>query len=145
MKSFPLELLEQISNCFTNPVQGKYGWTGLNETAVAYINDFRWWEELIAWQELSNLLEGTPCKLSCPKNIFATDIHIPRSTAIPIFAAGICPIEYLGAYGLRDERETVMMDSRWRIFNSLIKYQTMIHQIFLPVQNHGLLMLGSAN
>ena len=39
-KIFPLEPLEQIFNCFTNPGQGKYAWTGLDETEVAYINNF---------------------------------------------------------------------------------------------------------
>ena len=66
---------------------------GLDEAEVAYSN-------------------GAPCKLSRPKNVFATDLHIPRSNTIPIFATGIHPIEYVGAYGLRDERETAMMDSR---------------------------------
>ena len=53
-----------------------------------------------------------PVNFSHPKNVFATDLHILRSNTIPIFATGIHPIEYVGAYGLRDERETAMMDSR---------------------------------
>ena len=71
---------------------------------------------LIAWQELLNMLEGAPCKLSRPKIFFATDLHIPRSNAIRIFDTGIRPIEYVGAYGLRDERETALMNSKWIIF-----------------------------
>ena len=73
-------------------------------------------EELIAWQELLNLLEGAPFRLSRTRNVFAADLHIPRSSTIPIFATGIRPIEYVGAYDLRDEQGTAMMDSRWRIF-----------------------------
>ena len=48
-KSFLLELLEQIFNFFTNPAQGKYTWTGLDEAEVACINNFHWSKELIAW------------------------------------------------------------------------------------------------
>ena len=51
-----------------------------------------------------------------PENFFATDLHIPRSNAIRIFDTGIRPIEYIGAYGLRDERETALMNSKWIIF-----------------------------
>ena len=103
VKSFLLEPVKQIFNCFTIPAQGKYAWTGLDEAEVAYINDFHWSKELIAWQELLNLLEGAPLKLSCPKNVFATDLYIPYSNAIPIFAIGMRLIECVGAYSLRDE------------------------------------------
>ena len=111
-KSFLLEPLEQIFNCFTNPAQGKYAWNGLDEAEVAFINNFGWSKELIAWQELFNLLEGAPCKLSRPKNDFAADLHIPYSNTISVFATEIRPIEYVRAYGLRDERETARMDNR---------------------------------
>ena len=106
-----LEPLEQIFNCFTNPGEGKYAWIRLDEAELAYIRHFS--KEFIAWQELLNLLEGAPCKLSGPKNVFATDLHIPHLNTIPIFATGVCPIEYVGAYyGLRDWHETAMMNSR---------------------------------
>ena len=67
-KSFLLEPLKQIFNCFTNPAQGKYAWTGLVEAEVAYINNFCWPKELIVWQELLNLLEVLlPANLVTPK------------------------------------------------------------------------------
>ena len=146
-KSFLLEPLEQIFNCFANPAQDKYVWTGLDEADVAYINNFCWSNELIAWQELLNLLKGAPCKLSRPKNVFATDRHILSSNTIIIFATEIRPIECVGAYGLRDERETVMMDSRWRIFE--FSHQIASNDIQeIPACSrcfHDLVMLGSAN
>ena len=71
-KSFHLEPLGQIFNCFTHPAQGKYSWAGVDAGEVAYINDFRWSKELIAWQELLNLLKDGSSKLSHPKNVFAT-------------------------------------------------------------------------
>ena len=139
--------MEQIFNCFTNPAQSKYAWAGLYEAEVAYINDFRWSKELIAWQEPLNLLEGAPCKRSCLKYVFATDLPIPRPNTIPIFATGIRPIEYVGAYGLRDERGTAMMNSRWRIFE--FSHQIPNNDIQdIPVCSkcfHDLVMLGSAN
>ena len=78
-----------------------YAWTGLDETEVAFLNDFRRSKELIAWHELLNLLKGTPCKLSRPKNVFATDLSIPRSNGIPFCATGIKSIEFVGAYDQR--------------------------------------------
>ena len=115
-KSFLLQPLELIFNCFTSPAQGKYAWTGLDEAEVAFLNDFRWSKELIACHELLNLLEGAPCKLGRPKNVFATDLPIQRSKGIPFFATGISSIEFFGAYRQRNERETDMMDNRWKIF-----------------------------
>ena len=78
-----------------------YAWTGLDEAEVAFLNDFCWSKELIAWHELLNLLKGTPCKLSRPKNVFATDLSIPRSNGIPFCATGIKSIESVEAYGQR--------------------------------------------
>ena len=142
-----LEPLEQIFNCFTNPGQGKYAWIGLDEAEVAYISNFCWSKELISWQELLDLLEGAPCKLSRHKSVFATELHIPRSNAIPIFTTGIHPIEYVRAYGLKDQRETAMMDSRWRMFefspqipNNDIQEIPACSKCF-----YNLVMVGSAN
>ena len=102
---------------------------------------------MIAWQELLNLLEGAPCKLSRPKNVFAADLHIPRSNTIPIFATGIRPIEYAGACDLRDERETTMIDSRWIIFE--FSHQITKNDIQeIPACSkcfYDLVMVGSAN
>ena len=48
--------------------------------------------------------------------MFATDLLISRSNTLPFFATGIRPIEYIVSYGQRDNRETDMMDSRWKVF-----------------------------
>ena len=93
------------------------------------------------------MLEGAPCKLSWSKNVYATDLHIPHSNTIPIFDTGIHPTEYVGVYGLRDEPETTMMDSRWRIFefshqmpNNYIQDIPACSKCF-----HDLVILDSAN
>lgn len=104
--------LQHILKCFTNPTQRKYACTGLDEAEVAFLNDFHWSKELIAWHELLDLLEGSPCKSSRPNNDFATDSFIRRSNSIPFFATGIKSIEFVGAYGQRNERETDMMDNQ---------------------------------
>ena len=113
---FLLQPLELIFKCFTSPAQGKYVWTGLDKAEVAFLNDVRWSKELIAWHELLNLLEGVPCILSRPKNVFAKDLPIPTSNGIPFFTTGIKSIEFVGAYGQRIERETDTIDNRLKIF-----------------------------
>ena len=55
-----------------------YAWTGLDEVEVAFLNDIRWSKELITWHELMSLVEGDFSKLSRPKNVFASDLSIPR-------------------------------------------------------------------
>ena len=108
--------LAKSFQCFRNPAQSKYPWIGLDEAEVANINDFHWWKELMGWPGLLNLLEGASFKISHPKNIFETELHIFLSNTVPIFATGICLLNYVWTYGLKDEWETAMMDSRWRIF-----------------------------
>ena len=77
-KSFLLNPLELIFKCFMNPAAGKYAWVGLDQCEVAYLNDFRWSEELIKWNDFLLLLEGQTVHLPRPKNQFATDLEIER-------------------------------------------------------------------
>ena len=49
-----------------NPAQGKYSWVGLDEFEVAYLNDFRWNGETIAWNDFLLLLEGQTVNLPRP-------------------------------------------------------------------------------
>ena len=88
-KFFLLQPLELIFKCFTSPGQEKYTWTGVDKPEEAFLNKFRWSKELIAWYELLNLLEGAPWKLSRPKNVFATNLSIPKSNGILFLATGI--------------------------------------------------------
>ena len=62
------------------------------------------------------------------------------------FATGICPIEYVKVYGLRDEQETAMMDSRWRIFEFSHQIRNNDIKDILPCSKcfYDLVMLGSA-
>ena len=77
------------------------------------LQDFRFSKEVITWKDLLLLLEGETVKLPAPKNHFANDVVI--SSAVPIFATSKAPIVYKGPYNVEDERETEMMNSRWRM------------------------------
>ena len=102
---------------FVNPATDRYPWVGLDECKVAYLNDFRWSTEIIAWSDFQLLLEGQTVHLPRPKNHYATDMCIQRENSIPFFATSREPIEFIGKYNIRDERESAMMSSRWHTFN----------------------------
>jgi len=51
-----------------------------------------------------------------PKNQFATDLVISRENTLPFFSTSKAPIEFIGKYNSRDEKESDMMNSRWKIF-----------------------------
>ena len=115
-KSFLLNPIELMFHAFVNPASGRYAWVGLDECEVAYLNDFRWTSESIAWSDFLLLLEGQTVHLPRPKNQFATDMRIDRENTIPFFATSKAQIEFVGRYGVRDDRESDMMSSRWLTF-----------------------------
>ena len=112
-KSFLLNPIEMIFRSFVNPVNG---WIGLDECEAAYLNDFRWTSEIIAWSDFLLLLEGQTAHLPRPKKQFATDMVIDRNNTIPFFATIKEPIQFRGKYNTRDERKNDMMSSRWLAF-----------------------------
>ena len=79
------------------------------------MNDFRWSNELIVWKDLLLLLEGQTVHFPAPKSQYLKDICLENDT--PVFATSKGEIEYIGKYNSRDERETEMMQARWRIFH----------------------------
>lgn len=115
-KSFLLNPLEIMFKCFVNPAAGRYAWVDLDQCEVAYLNDLRWSEELIKWNDFLLLLEGQTVHLPRPKNQFATDLVIDRENTIPFFATSKTPIKFVGKFNSHDEMETEMMNSRWKIF-----------------------------
>ena len=100
-KSFLLNPIELMFHAFVNPASGRYAWVGLDECEVAYLNDFRWTSESIAWSDFLLLLEGQTVHLPRPKNQFATDMRIDRENTIPFFATSKAQIEFVGRYGVR--------------------------------------------
>ena len=102
---------------FFNPATTKYSWTNLENKEVAFLNDFRWSPESIAWRDFLLLLEGQTVNLPRPKNQFARDLLIDRSNTLAIFATIKGPIKYVGKFSLQDDREIDMMASRWQMFS----------------------------
>ncbi|CAB4020514.1 Hypothetical predicted protein [Paramuricea clavata] len=114
-KTFMLKPLKCIfdDRLFDNPANDKYAWVGADKAEVILLQDFRFSKEVITWKDLLLLLEGETVKLPAPKNHFANDVVI--SSDVPIFATSKAPIVYKGPYNVEDERETEMMNSRWRM------------------------------
>ena len=121
-KSFLLDPMEKMFTCFLNPAKGKYAWVNLDECDVAILQDFRWNSETISWSDLLLLLEGQTVHLPRPRNLFATDLELPRSNTIPFFATSKSIIEYIGPFDTRDEQETDMMSVRWNTFQFTHKF-----------------------
>ena len=86
---------------------------GAEKAEVILLQDFRFSKDVIAWKDLLLLLEGETVKLPAPKNHFAKDVVIDSD--VPIFATSKSPITYKGPFNVEDERETDMMNNRWRI------------------------------
>lgn len=114
-KTFMLKPLKCIfgDRLFDNPANDKYAWVGADKAEVILLQDFRFCREAITWKDLLLLLEGETVKLPAPKNHFATDVVI--SSDVPIFATSKAPLVFKGPYSVEDERETDMMNSRWRM------------------------------
>ena len=114
-KTFMLDPLNDMFRVFTNPASTSYAWLGAENVDVIFLNDFRYSQEILAWQDMLLLLEGQTIHFAAPKSTYAKDIMFDRDT--PIFATGKEQIRYPGRYNSTDERENEMMDCRWRYFN----------------------------
>ena len=111
-KSFMLNPLTKVFRSFTNPAQGTFAWIGAEKAEVIYLNDLRWSEKLIPWNNFLQLLEGAEVHLQAPKNHSPEDIKFSQDT--PIFATSIAPIRKYQA-GIVHEGETEMMTNRWKL------------------------------
>ena len=116
-KSFLLNPLEVMFKAFVNPAAGRYAWIGLDEVEIIFINDFRWSEELIKWNDFLLLLEGQTVHLPRPKNQFVSDLVIRKENILPFFGTTKEPIEYVGPFYTKDDRETEMLNARLKYFN----------------------------
>ena len=114
-KTFMLKPLKTIftDRVFENPSNDKYAWVGADKADIILLQDFRYSKELIPWNDLLLLLEGETVKLPAPKNHFISDVVI--ATDVPIFATSKSRLVYKGAFNAGDDRETEMMNSRWRV------------------------------
>ena len=109
-KTFLLNPFTVIYDTFLNPSSSKYAFVGAENKELIFLNDLRWSQEMIAWQEFLNLLEGQSVHLAAPKTHYARDILITDD--VPIFATSIAPIIF-GGKGATVEGENAMMGARW--------------------------------
>ena len=112
-KTFLLKPLQKIFQCFSNPATGTFAWVGVEECEVIFLNDFRYDQRIIAWQDFLKLLEGDEVKFAAPKTHFAKDISFRGDS--PIFCTSSEKFTYL-KNGVVKEQETEMMESRWKTY-----------------------------
>ena len=112
-KTFILQPLCVMYKCFLNPASTTFAWVGAETAEVILLNDFRWSKQIIPWHDLLQMLEGQPVHLSAPKTHYAKDLVLDKDT--PIFCTSSTRIRYV-SQGAINERETEMMEVRWKVF-----------------------------
>lgn len=113
-KTFLLKPLTLIYETFCNPASGSFAWVGVQDAECIFLNDFRWSQAVIPWNDFLVMLEGDIVHLPAPKTHFARDISLTSDT--PIFCTGKHRLMYI-KNGIVDERECCMMDCRWLEFH----------------------------
>ena len=122
-KTFMLAPLLKIFKAFVNPASGSFAWVGIENAEIIYLNDFRWNDKIIQWQDFLRLLEGDAVHFPAPKTHYAQDILLTADT--PIFATSIRAItRYQNASMAQGETEMVRV--RWKVFQ-------FYHQIAIDV------------
>ena len=119
-KSFLLTPIMRVFRTFANPAQSSFAWIGVEKAEAIFLNDIRWTDKLIPWNNFLQILEDAEVRLSVPKNHCPEDIRFTRDT--PIFATSIGTIRKYTA-GVVNEMETQMMDSRWKVFKFTVQLQ----------------------
>ena len=112
-KTFMLQPLSVIYNCFQNPASSSFAWVGTEEAEVIILNDLRWNTKLISWNDFLLLLEGQLVHLPAPKSHFSKDILLTKDT--PIFSTSSETVS-LVRNGILLQKETEMMSVRWKVF-----------------------------
>ena len=122
-------LLEPLNVVFTHvqntPASSLFGWLGVEQAQVIYLNDFRWVNPITAnrggvilWGPFLRLLEGGVANLPAPMNHHAAHIVLPASNDIPVLCTSIDIIRYYvnkedELQTPRHARENIMMKERW--------------------------------
>ena len=86
----------------------------MEQAEIIFLNDFRWSEKLISWQDLLKLLEGDAVHIAALKTHFWKDIIMNKDT--PIFATSIFRIRSY-SNGRINELETEPMEVRMKTFS----------------------------
>lgn len=116
-KTFMLKPLKNVYGdfLFENPSRDRFCWGGIEKSQVVVLQDFRYSKDQIAWGDFLLLLEGETVNLLTPKSFNSTDIKLKSDNDIPILATSIKKIEY-NRFSPDYDKETEMMDSRWKVF-----------------------------
>ena len=113
-KTFLIKPLSEMYRAFSNPATGSFAWIGVDDCEIIYLNDFRWTEKIISWQDFLRLLEGDKVHIPTPKTHFVQDIILHKDT--PIFCT--TPHRFRSYFhGVVNEIETEMMEVRWKTFS----------------------------
>ena len=84
VEMFLLNPPTEIYDLFLNLSSSKYAFVGVENKELIFLNDLRWSQEMIPWQELLNLPEGQSVHLVAPKTHYARETLITDD--VPIFA-----------------------------------------------------------
>ena len=109
-----LKPLRVIYKTFVSPATCSYAWLGAEETEVLFLNDFCYTPAILPWNDMLLLLKCHIVHFAAPKTSFARDIEFTCDT--PVFATSKSSIVFIKGSTI-DERETEMMDVRWRTFH----------------------------
>ena len=121
-KTFILDPVRVVYHTFLSPATCSYAWLGVEDKEVIFLNDFRWSPVILPWSDMLLLLEGHVVHFAAPKTTYCKDIEFTRDT--PVFATAKAPIAFIKS-SMIDDRETEMMNVRWRIFT--FRHQFDIH------------------
>ena len=81
-----------FKNVFTNPSSSRFAWIGAYTADVIFLNDYRWMQSQITWDDFLHLLEeGQVVHVPAPMNHFSRKIKI--DVDVPIFATSISEIK----------------------------------------------------
>ena len=95
----------------------------MEQAEITFLNDFRWSEKLISWQDLLKPLEGDAVHTAALKTHFWKDIIMDKDTSI--FATSISRIRSF-RNGRINELETEMMEvskKTFRFYNQFQKHE----------------------
>ena len=102
-----------IFNVFVNPAKRTFNWVGAEEEEIISLDDFRWSERIVPWEDMLRLLEGNKTHVPTTKTHFAQNIVLEKDTSIFCTALGTIRII---SNGTVNEIKNEMMDVRWKTF-----------------------------
>lgn len=126
-KTFLLDPLALVyKHTFHTPASSQFGWIGVENAQVIFLNDFRWVPVnlkggTIAWDAMLRLLEGAETNLPAPMNSCADHIKLGRDNDIPVFATSrdvlrFYKVDMNEPQTAEHATENRMMDERWKVF-----------------------------